>query len=71
MKPNIDQLTTLNVISQMFKRLQETRDIDSPEFYTYVDNEMITLEDTLTQWEIDQIKNNIHEIYLIIKNHGR
>jgi|WetSurMetagenome_2_1015567.scaffolds.fasta_scaffold1816707_2 hypothetical protein len=67
MKPTDDQRTIARVMSQIFKYLDNSSDLNNPYIYTYIDEELQTLEEILSLKEIANIRQNIYELFITIK----
>ena len=69
MKPTPDQRVIALVVSQTKHTISDSKDIDSSDFYKYLQSELTTLDETLTTKEKLILEDLISEIYLLIKEH--
>jgi len=69
MKPTPDQRVIALVVSQTMHTISDSKDIDSSDFYKYLQSELTTLDETLTTKEKLILEDLISEIYLLIKEH--
>jgi hypothetical protein len=69
MKPTPDQKVIALVVSQTMHTISDSKDIDSSDFYKYLQSELTTLDEILTKKEKLILEDCISEIYLLIKEH--
>jgi hypothetical protein len=67
MKANSDQKEIIKVVREIMTFLEETRDIDNPQIYQYILNELNTLDEIIPLQRKLALKSYIEEIYLLIK----
>jgi len=64
-----DKKTIATVIKQIITRVQENTNLPYIEFYYYLESELGTLNEILTVNERSKLRDNLEEIWLIIKEH--
>jgi hypothetical protein len=67
MKANSDQKEIIKVVREIMTFLEGTRDIDNPQIYQYILNELNTLDEIIPLQRKLALKSYIEEIYLLIK----
>jgi hypothetical protein len=68
-KPTPDQKVIALVVSQTMHTISDSKDVDSSDFYKYLQSELHTLDEILTDKERLILEDRISEIYLLIKEH--